>query len=257
MICLHQLIKNYNFKYKIKNFTKNNLLFSYLKQCQSPSAFSMFTYLGPIGEAIWSNSPESLFQLRNNDEKNYRLQTLPIKGTVPLEDYSSKAEAWRVLKSSVKNQAELYMIIDLLRNDFNKIDLPNAKVVHKKVPLLVPGLIHQMSRIEIDVSKDISFERIFNSLFPGGSITGAPKKSVMKILRNLESRSRGVYCGSTILASGGKVDTSINIRTAQIDLKGRELTYGAGGGITVLSELKEEYKEMQDKVNSFLEPLRC
>ena len=125
------------------------------------------------------------------------------------------------------------------------------KVPHKKVPLSAPGLVHQMSLVEIEISKNNKFSKIFNSIFPGGSITGAPKKSVMKILKGLESDLRGIYCGSTILSSNNKVDCSINIRTADYDLSRGVMTYGAGGGVTVLSDLAGEFQEMQNKVLSF------
>jgi len=123
--------------------------------------------------------------------------------------------------------------------------------LRKKVPLIAPGIMHQMSLIEIELSPDVSLSKIIDSLFPGGSITGAPKRRVMEIINRLENRARGAYCGSTILSIGNRIDCSINIRTAEIDLSRKELTYGAGGGITVLSEPRGEYEEMLLKLESF------
>ncbi|MDC1175497.1 chorismate-binding protein, partial [Bacteriovoracaceae bacterium] len=90
-----------------------------------------------------------------------------------------------------------------------------------------------------------------SSLFPGGSITGAPKKRVMKILNSIEHSSRQFYCGSTFLNYGGVRSASINIRSAMIDVTTKKLTYHAGGGITVKSSVEGEYEEMLSKVQSF------
>ena len=77
----------------------------------------------------------------------------------------------------------------------------------------------------------------------------------MKILRNLEKRNRGIYCGSTIFFNGDKCCSSINIRTALINLKSRTLNYSAGGGITLLSNSEDEFLEMHLKKESFVRNL--
>ena len=94
------------------------------------------------------------------------------------------------------------------------------------------------------------------ALFPGGSITGAPKKRVMEIIGDTERFDRGIYCGSTVLCIGNKKVASINIRTANIHLEERMWRYGAGGGITLLSRPVDEFKEMEAKVSSFLTLLK-
>jgi len=159
------------------------------------------------------------------------------------------------LIDDVKNQGELYMIIDLLRNDLNSIEKPVAKVLKKKAMVKVPGLIHQMGVIKAVFSKRITIGKIVRSLFPGGSITGAPKKSTVQILRKLEHSPRGVYTGSTMLVDSERVCCSINIRTAEVDLEKKELSYGAGGGITLMSDWESEFVEMQEKVESFIQSL--
>ena len=145
------------------------------------------------------------------------------------------------------------MITDLLRNDLNNIELPVAKVIKKKAPLLAPGILHQMSLLQVDVSSSVSLGQIVQALFPGGSITGAPKKRVLQILHKLEESPRGIYCGSTILMYRGRCDASINIRTAFIDFEQGELIYGAGGGITLLSDPRDEFQEMLVKKDSFID----
>ena len=194
--------------------------------------------------------PESLFQLKRDKDQTI-VQTLPIKGTVDIKKAGGKKKAWEILTRSEKDQAELYMITDLLRNDLNKIEKPVCDVIKKKVPLMAPGIMHQMSLIQISLSREVKLSRVVESLFPGGSITGAPKKRVMEILRRVENRDRGLYCGSTIFMTGTRVECYLNIRTAEIDFNTSELIYSAGGGITVLSDSMSEYEEMLLKVKSF------
>ena len=247
----YQFNLTYPFRATSDNLTKESIVTNFSQAQKSKRGkFSMLTYIHPLNKAIWSNSPESLFQLIRGKTKTI-IQTLPIKGTLSLEEAGSKQAAWAKLSSSEKDQAELYMITDLLRNDLNMIGEPTCRVIRKKVPLIAPGIMHQMSLIEIELSPDVSLSKIIDSLFPGGSITGAPKRRVMEIINRLENRARGAYCGSTILSIGNRIDCSINIRTAEIDLSRKELTYGAGGGITVLSEPRGEYEEMLLKLESF------
>ena len=122
---------------------------------------------------------------------------MPIKGSVKIKGDVKKA--WKKLKESMKDKGELNMITDLLRNDLSRIEKPISKVRKKYVPLLVPGIIHQYSIIDVDLSYKITLLKIIKSLFPGGSITGAPKRRVYQILGSLEKNRRGFYCGSTIL----------------------------------------------------------
>ncbi|MFL5783305.1 MAG: chorismate-binding protein [Bacteriovoracaceae bacterium] len=196
-------------------------------------------------QMILSNSPECLFQYKNNE-----VRTMPIKGTMRRK--GTLKEDWRELLESTKDEAELLMITDLLRNDLNRLDRPIARVLKKRAALEVPGLLHQYSLLSVKLSKKISLLHVLTCLFPGGSVTGAPKKRVMQIIQDVEHGKRGVYCGSTLLCYGNKKVASINIRTAEIDLSERLWKYGAGGGITLGSNAVHEYQEMEAKVASFL-----
>jgi anthranilate/para-aminobenzoate synthase component I len=89
-------------------------------------------------------------------------------------------------------------------------------------------------------------------LFPGGSVTGAPKLRVMELIQQIERFQRGIYCGSTLLFFKERKLASINIRTANINLGERLWRYGAGGGVTLLSKAHKEFQEMEFKVSSFL-----
>jgi anthranilate/para-aminobenzoate synthase component I len=144
------------------------------------------------------------------------------------------------------------MIIDLLRNDLAKIELPRARVIEKKLPLIVPGLLHQYAKIEIELSKNVSVKNIIKNIFPGGSVTGAPKKRVLKLLLDLEQRERGFYCGSTLICFKTMKSASINIRSADIDFNKCQLAYQSGGGITLKSNPVDEFAEMIAKRESFI-----
>jgi anthranilate/para-aminobenzoate synthase component I len=119
----------------------------------------------------------------------------------------------------------------------------------------VPGLLHQYSEIKVQLSRKISIAHLFFCLFPGGSITGAPKVSTMKILNDIEKRERGFYTGSTAIFYRDFKAASINIRSSEVDFKNHELLYQAGGGITLKSSDEDEFLEMSYKLNSFLSAL--
>ncbi len=217
---------------------------------ENRGAYAHASVIPRLNKIFVSNSPECLFQIKTKKE-GHLLWSMPIKGSQLLEN--NPKLSWEKLKSCPKNQAELYMITDLLRNDLSKIENPKAKVIKKKSPLKVPGILHQYSLVSVLLNKNISLYKIISSLFPGGSVTGAPKKRVMEILKDLEfSGKRGFYCGSTIILYKNLKAASINIRSATIDLNSKEFFYGSGGGITLLSEAEEEYKEMKLKIGSFI-----
>lgn len=209
------------------------------------SAYAHGTWI-PILNKFWlSNSPECLFQ-----KKDSYIYSMPIKGTQRIE--GSKTKAWEKLKSSEKNQAELYMIADLLRNDIARIDKPFAKIIAKKKMLEVPGLLHQYALISQELGGEIPLHKVIHSLFPGGSITGAPKKRVSEIIQKIENEKRGFYCGSTLFMFASGKSCSINIRSMEFDFNSMQFSYGSGGGVTLASEAQSEFEEMNMKFQSFL-----
>jgi anthranilate/para-aminobenzoate synthase component I len=216
----------------------------------SRGAFGSATYIPMLNKLYISNSPECLFTIAENI-----ITSMPIKGTLHFSKNDNFQNKWEQLKNDKKCESELFMIADLIRNDLSRIENPNAQVLEKKSPLLVPGLLHQFSKISISVSDKVKIKTILEKMFPGGSITGAPKKRVMKILANLEQSNRGFYCGSTCLFFGTMKSASINIRSAEVDFKKQQLIYQAGGGITLKSEVQNEFDEMSYKVNSFIDLL--
>jgi len=239
----YQVNLTYPFDFFTDEFFDPRDLTSFLLSRAGCGAYAHTTF---VDETLYlSNSPECLFHFENE-----KIFSLPIKGTV--KKVSNFKTHWKELIQDQKQEAELFMIIDLLKNDLNKIDLPETKIKKFKAPLIVPGLIHQYAHLELSLSNSISLRRVFEGLFPGGSITGAPKKKVMSIIREVESWKRRFYTGSTLLCFEGKKISNINIRSAEIHLAQREWRYGAGGGITLHSKAAQEFREMESKVDSFL-----
>jgi anthranilate/para-aminobenzoate synthase component I len=245
----YQVNLTYPFDFETEEQIDPRDICNYFFSQKNLSAYAHATFLGD--EMILSNSPECLFQYQKN-----KMFTMPIKGTVQL-GHGSFQSAWNKMKKDFKEEGELNMITDLLRNDLNRLEKPRAKVLKKRAPLFVPGLLHQCSVLSVELENNLSFLKTMESLFPGGSITGAPKKRVMEIIQEVERYSRGIYCGSTVLCLADKKVASINIRTFSISVGDRLWRYGAGGGITLLSKATSEYQEMEAKVSSFLTLLRA
>lgn len=214
-------------------------------------AYSHATYIHSLNKLFFSNSPECLFQYNPGE-----VSSMPIKGTIKVASDQERLKAWKKLVKSEKDQGELYMITDLIRSDLAKLSGRPAKIKQKKIALHVPNLVHQFSRVVTEVDSDIDLYQIVNSLFPGGSISGAPKKKVMKIIKTVEDNRRGFYCGSTILLYKKVKTASINIRSVEVDYDADEIIYGSGGGITLKSDALDEFDELMAKLTSFLDVLR-
>ncbi len=252
----YQLNYTGQFKYQIDSNNSDFELFNYFINKGRISGYAHMTSIPLLDKIYFSNSPECLFKI-NKYSDHFKISSMPIKGTLEFDPQKEKFEdKWAELISCEKNQSELYMISDMVRNDLCAIEMPNAQVLKKKIPLAVPGLIHQYSLIEASLSYNVSLGKILKEIYPGASITGAPKKNVLKILKGIEDNKRGFYTGSTIVLHKSLLSASINIRTAVIDLSKNILSYGAGGGLTLLSTCNNEYDEMVAKVMSFLDTFR-
>jgi para-aminobenzoate synthetase component 1 len=224
------------------------------KEKESIGAYAHCTYVHSLDKLFLSNSPECLFQIKHRKSR-MDLITMPIKGTAKINHVRAIPKAWLELCRSKKEQAELYMISDLLRNDLAKIESGEAKILKKKLPLIVPGIVHQYSLVQTSLKGEISLLQILKSIFPGGSITGAPKKRVMQLISKIEDNDRGFYCGSTIIFHKSLKAASINIRSAEVDFSTQEMQYGSGGGVTLMSEKRAEFDETYIKMKSFVGPL--
>lgn len=237
----------YSFQEK---YLAEDFIFSLWEKAEVRGAYGSATYIPYFKKLFLSNSPECLFQYKANT-----ISSMPIKGTILREKGEDWKALWSKLITDQKSQAELYMISDLLRNDLSRIELPKAIITKKKFPKLVPGLLHQYSQIDVELSNDVTLWRVVEKIFPGGSITGAPKVRAMRLIEKLENRQRGFYSGSTLILYKEMKSASINIRSSTVDFEHFELHYQAGGGITLLSDVEEEYKEMTYKRDSFIRSL--
>ena len=193
--------------------------------------------------AVISMSPELFFE--QNDRE---LTTRPMKGTTQrgvTDDEDLKEAAW--LEQDPKNRSENMMIVDLLRNDMNRISEVGSEHVERLCQVEQYSTVWQMtSTIKSQLREEIDLVEIFRSLFPCGSITGAPKIATMGIIKDLEPQPRGVYCGTIgLLLPNGRRIFNVAIRTIQLH-KGQAI-YGVGGGITWDSTWESEYREVHQK----------
>lgn len=193
--------------------------------------------------SILSISPELFFE-----QDDRLLTTRPMKGTTRrglTNQADLKEAAW--LEADPKNRAENMMIVDLLRNDMNRISEIGSEQVTRLCQVEQYSTVWQMtSTIESRLRPKVDLVQAFQALFPCGSITGAPKISTMEIIQQTEVTPRGVYCGTIgILLPKGKRIFNVAIRTLQI--QGNQAIYGVGGGITWDSKWESEYQETKQK----------
>ncbi|MGM0887339.1 MAG: aminodeoxychorismate synthase component I [Bacillota bacterium] len=215
--------------------------FAFFERLKRAQRSNYSAYLNVGSHRILSASPELFFRWEDG-----QLITRPMKGTVKrgttLKGDQLNAE-W--LAASEKNQAENYMIVDLLRNDLGMIaepgsvEVPQLKAIEK-----YPTVWQMTSTITADTNPGTTIIDIFKALFPCGSITGAPKIKTMEIIADIENSPREVYCGAIgFITPESEAVFNVPIRTVVIDKETGKAEYGVGGGITWDSELSEEYDE--------------
>ncbi len=218
------------------------------QQLREAMASPFSAYLQLDKQAIMSLSPERFLKVENN-----HVLTQPIKGTLRRDkDPVIDKQRANTLQNDEKNRAENLMIVDLLRNDIGQHCIPGSISVKALFGLQsFPNVHHLVSDIVGTLNEQSSSLDLFRDCFPGGSITGAPKKRAMEIIEELESGPRGVYCGSIgYINNNGDMDSNIAIRTVSCD--GEQLTCWGGGGIVADSNADDEYQESLDKINRIL-----
>jgi para-aminobenzoate synthetase component 1 len=200
---------------------------------------------------VLSLSPERFLKVTDG-----QVETRPIKGTRPRSpEPEVDASAASELLASVKDRAENLMIVDLLRNDIGRNCEPGSIRVEALFELeSYPAVHHLVSTIAGNLADGSSSVDLLRDCFPGGSITGAPKRRAMEIIRELEPHPRGPYCGSVFYAGAdGRMDSSIAIRTLQCEA-GQIQCWG-GGGLVADSQLALEFSETWDKIGALLTTL--
>ncbi len=213
----------------------------------NPSPHACYLNFDPI--TVVSCSPERLVRNRKENEQVI-LETRPIKGTVPRGKTSKEDELLKAeLLASKKNEAELNMIVDLARNDLGKVcEEGSVEVDEHRAIETYSHVHHTMSNVKGVLKEDTDWVDVMQAVFPGGSITGAPKIRTMEIIDRLEPCQRGVYTGSVgYIDENGQFDFNILIRTIAFQRDQKKYSYHSGGGIVMDSDAKSEYQETLDK----------
>jgi len=202
-------------------------------------------------------SPELLLSVQPG-QRGRRAVTRPIKGTRPrdLHDAPRDAALRDELVHSAKDQAELTMIVDLLRNDLGRVaEFGTVRVTEARAVEQHPTVWHTVATIEARLRAGAGLAEILATLCPGGSVTGAPKIRAMQIIEELEGFRRGLYCGNIGVIGDGGANIALNIAIRTILFQeGRAHVY-AGGGIVADSEPACEYEETLHKAAALFRAL--
>ena len=225
-------------------------LFEQLCQC-NPAPFSAYYQFKAPGfppTEIISASPERLVSVRDRI-----VETRPIKGTrrrtgQPMVDIQARQD----LLSSVKDAAENTMIVDLMRNDLSRVCDDDSVVVPQLCALEeYASVMHLVSSVEGKLRPESELTDLIAAIFPGGSITGAPKVRAMELIAQLEPNARGAYCGSLgYLGFDGNADLNILIRTVTAQNGWWQIP--VGGGVVSQSSPQAEYEETWTKAAGML-----
>lgn len=201
--------------------------------------------------AVFGVSPERFLRIHGR-----HVTTEPIKGSRPRGDTAEDDEKLASnLRNSDKDRAENLMIVDLLRNDLGKVCTPGSIKAEKLFELRrFSNVQHLVSTVTGTLRDDVDALDALLQCFPGGSITGAPKKRAMEIIAELEPHPRGYYCGSQfVLDSEGNLDSNILIRTFQTN--DDKIYCHGGGGIVIDSDPEQEFAESEFKIRALMNAL--
>lgn len=205
-------------------------------------------YFSWKGRTLVSNSPERLLTVQDG-----WITTSPIAGTRPVENpRPGESDAFT---ADPKERSEHVMTVDILRNDLGRVSLPGSVSVPRFLAVeRYAHLLHLVSDVRGRAVSGLSFGSLLEAVFPGGSVTGAPKREVRKTIGALEGRPRDYYCGSLgFLSDTGVWDLNLLIRTLFVSPEG--LSLPVGSGIVADSDPLREYEEIHAKARTFLERL--
>lgn len=200
-----------------------------------------------------SNSPEQYFTVSRSQDA-LKVTAAPVKGTRQRDsDPERDQKLADELLSNEKDRAENIMIADLVRNDLSRVCEDHSICEEEICALRSYGHVHHLvSVISGALRAGLGAVDVLKASFPCGSITGAPKIRAMEVIAERERQGRGVYCGAIgYISDHGAAAFSVPIRTAVADLQNQSLSYGTGGGITVLSDPQTEYEEIITKAGTF------
>jgi len=221
---------------------------------KAPAPFSVFLKDGD--RYLLCASPERFFGKRGD-----LIFSQPIKGTRPrvfdsmsleLDDTQDHTVA-RELEKSEKDRAENIMIVDLVRNDLSKVCEVGSVQVPECCAVYSFSHVHQLiSTVEGRLMPEVGLKELMHATFPMGSMTGAPKISVMQHTNQLEGFARGIYSGTVGYVWKQNMDFNVVIRALQYDSQAKTLAYAVGGAITYDSVAEQEYQECLDKASAVL-----
>lgn len=201
------------------------------------------------GTTLASASPERFLRLEDG-----RVQTSPIKGTRRRGTGADDAALAEELRTSEKERAENVMIVDLCRNDLQRVCEPGSVAVTSLLAVETYPTVHQLvSTIAGTVREGVGPVDVLRATFPAGSMTGAPKRRTVELLQALETGPRGVYAGCFGAITADACDVALVIRSIVADAHGA--TIGVGGGITALSVPEEEVDEVALKAEALVRAL--
>jgi para-aminobenzoate synthetase len=216
---------------------------------QNPAPYASFVRVGR--KSFVSISPERFLSIDSRTATSS-----PIKGTRPRsDDQALDAQLAAELSESDKERAENLMIVDLVRNDLSVICTPESILVSDLLKVKSYSTVHQLvSDVSGKLREGVGTSQAIAALFPGGSMTGAPKLRAMEIISDLEESKRGEYSGALGWVGGnGNLDLGMVIRTAVFE--SGKVTIGIGGGITSGSEPEAEHQEIQIKAQALVSAL--
>lgn len=218
------------------------LLFYYFNQL-APSPFAAFYKIED--QFLLCASPERFLK-----KTNQTLISQPIKGTRK-RILGQETETIAELEQHPKDRAENTMIVDLVRNDLSRICKPSTVLVPELCGIHTFSHVHQMiSTVTGEIESGVEFSEVIESLFPMGSMTGAPKIEVMKHIDELEDFSREFYSGCIGYMKAGDFDFNVVIRS--LEYNQNRLKYSVGGAITYDSVAEEEYEECLTKASGIM-----
>jgi anthranilate/para-aminobenzoate synthase component I len=216
---------------------------------RAPAPHASFIAAADGAGFVVGNSPERFLAV----DANGAIETRPIKGTRPREGAEGVGGAGgaAALAASAKDRAEHVMIVDLERNDLGRVcRTGSVQVASLARVVTLPTVHHLVSTVRGVLRPDAGLRDILAATFPGGSITGAPKRRAMQIIDELEPVPRGLYTGATgWLGAAGDLDLAIAIRTALV--RDGRVVVSVGGGIVAESTPEGELAETEVKARAF------
>lgn len=217
----------------------------------SPTPFS--GYFKIRDKYILSATPERFLCKRGD-----KLISQPIKGTAKRSTNLIEDEQIKInLKSSIKEQAENVMIVDLVRNDLTKSAVKGSVKVDELFGIYTFPQVHQMiSTISCELNPSVHFIDAIKNTFPMGSMTGAPKIKAMQLIDTYEKTKRGAFSGSFgCISPNGDFDFNVIIRSILYNETSKYLSFQVGGAITYAAIAEDEYEECLLKASAIMKVL--